>query len=147
MRFFLYADNLNLTQLKRRAPEHQFLFKAYLPDHTITFGRWSNQWRCGLATITPSAGERVWGAVFELTQEDITELDKFEGDLPEGAFRHVEIHVYTEDDQKSFVTTHVGQAIGKFKAKDHYLDWVMAGVRHWKLPDECVDMWDLFRNR
>ena len=86
MRFFMYADNLNPTQLKRRAPEHQFLFKAYIPDHTITFGRWSNQWRCGLATITPSAGERVWGAVFELTPEDIQELDKFEGDLPRRSF-------------------------------------------------------------
>ena len=78
MRFFIYADNLNPTQLKRRAPEHQFLFKAYIPDHTIKFGRWSNQWRCGLATIVPSAGERVWGAVFELTPEDVEELDKFE---------------------------------------------------------------------
>ena len=48
MRVFLYADNLNPSQLKRRAPEHKFLFKAYLPDHTIHFCRFSSQWRCGL---------------------------------------------------------------------------------------------------
>lgn len=147
MRFFVYADNLNPTQLKRRAPEAQFLFQAYVPDHTIKFGRWSNQWRCGLATIAPSAGERVWGGVFELTQEDVQEMDKFEGDLPEGAFRHVEVHVFTKDGEKEFVSTHVAQSIGKFKAKDHYLDWILAGVKHWKLPDECVDMWNLFRSQ
>ncbi|MDH4194748.1 MAG: gamma-glutamylcyclotransferase [Nitrospirota bacterium] len=147
MRFFIYADNLNPIQLKRRAPEAKFLFKAYVPDHTIKFGRWSNQWRCGLATIAPSAGERVWGGVFELTHEDVQEMDKFEGDLPEGAFRHVEVNVFTEDGEKEFVSTHVAQSIGKFKAKDHYLDWIMAGVKHWKLPEECLEMWDLFRSR
>ncbi|HAN93691.1 MAG TPA: gamma-glutamylcyclotransferase, partial [Nitrospira sp.] len=31
MKFFFYADNLNPSQLKRRAPEHKFLFTAYLP--------------------------------------------------------------------------------------------------------------------
>ena len=51
MKFFFYADNLNPTQLKRRAPEHKFLFKAYLPDHTIQFCRWSSQWRCGLKAM------------------------------------------------------------------------------------------------
>jgi gamma-glutamylcyclotransferase len=147
MRFFIYGDNLNPTQLKRRAPEHKFLFHAYLPDHTIQFGRWSNQWRCGLATVIPSQGERVWGAVFDLTDEDVKELDKFEGDLPEGAFRHVEVNVFREDGQKEFVTTHVANAIGKFKPKEHYLDWIATGVRHWKLPDECTEMWDLFRPR
>jgi gamma-glutamylcyclotransferase len=125
MKFFIYADNLNPPQLKRRAPEHKFLFKAYLPDHTIQFGRWSSQWRCGLATVVPSQGERVWGAVFDLTEEDLKELDTFDGDLPEGAFRHVEVTVITEDDQKELVMTHAANAIGKFKAKDHYLDWII----------------------
>ena len=147
MKFFIYADNLNPTQLKRRAPEHKFLYTAYLQDHTIQFSRWSSQWRCGLATIAPSQGERVWGVVLEITEEDLKELDKFEGDLPEGAFRHLEVNVVKEDDQKELVYTHVATAIGKFKAKDHYLDWIIAGIRHWKLPDECLEMWQLFRPR
>jgi len=147
MKFFIYADNLNPSQLKRQAPEHTFLFNAYLPDHTIKFGRWSTQWRCGLATVAPSQGERVWGGVFDLTEEDLKALDQFEGDLPEGAFHHLEVTVVTEDGQKEFVTTHVANTVGKFRVKDHYLDWIIAGVRHWKLPDECLEMWQLFRPR
>lgn len=147
MRFFIYADNLNPTQLKRRAPEHQFLFKAYLPDHTIGFPRFSSQWRCGLASVLPSQGERVWGVVFELTDEDVKILDQFDGEVPDGSYRHLEANVFTEDDQKELVTTHVAQSIGKFKAKDHYLDFVVKGVKHWELPDECLEMWDLFRQR
>ena len=147
MRFFFYADNLNPTQLKRRAPEHKFLFKAYLPDHTIGFPRFSSQWRCGLASVIPSQGERVWGGVFELTDEDVKILDQFDGELPEGAYRHLEANVYTEDEQKELVTTHTSQVIGKFKPKEHYLDFVVKGLKHWSMPEECLEMWDLFRPR
>lgn len=147
MRVFLYADNLNLSQLKRRAPEHKCLFKAYLPDHTIHFCRFSSQWRCGLASITPSQGERVWGVVFDLTDEDLKILDAFEGEVPEGAFRHLEATVVTEDDHKELVTTHAATPIGKFRVKDHYLDFVIKGVKYWELPEECLDTWERFRPR
>ncbi len=147
MRFFVFADNLNPTQLKRRAPEHRFLFKAYLPDHKIHFPRWSSQWRCGLGNVTPSQGERVWGVVFDITEEDLKILDEFEGEVPEGSFRHLEASVMTEEDQKELVTTHVANPIGKFKVKDHYLDWVIKGVKHWELPEECIDMWEIFRSK
>ena len=147
MRVFLYADNLNPSQLKRRAPEHKFLFNAYLPDHTIHFCRFSSQWRCGLASITPSQGERVWGVVFDLTDEDLKILDAFEGEVPEGAFRHLEATVVTEDDHKELVTTHAATPIGKFRVKDHYLDFVSKGVKHWELPEECLDTWEQFRPR
>ena len=147
MRVFIYADNLNPTQLKRRAPEHKFLFKGYIPDHTIHFPRFSSQWRCGLASITPSPGERVWGVVFELTDEDLKIVDVFDEEVPEGAFRHLEATVMTEDDQKELVTTHAANPVGKFRVKDDYLDFVRKGVTHWGLPEECLDMWELFRPR
>lgn len=147
MRVFIYAENLNPSQLKRRAPEHLFLFKAYLPDHTIHFPRFSSQWRCGLASVTPSPGERVWGAVFELTDEDLKILDDYDGEVPEGAFRHLEVTVMTEDERKELVTTHAANPIGKFRVKDDYLDFIRKGVKHWDLPEECLETWELFRPR
>jgi gamma-glutamylcyclotransferase len=145
MKFFLYGDNLNPTQLTRRAPEHQFQFLATLPEHTIQFCRWSAQWRCGLPSVSPSPGERVWGAVFELTDEDIKLMDQFEGDVPPGAYRHVQATVLTETGEKTLVTTYAAHPIGKFKPKDHYLDWVMKGLKHWKLPEECIEQWQSYR--
>ncbi len=144
MIFFFYADNLNPTQLKRRAPEHKFIGKAYLPDHTIQFCRWSSQWRCGLASVVPSPGERVWGIIADVTDEDITSLDTFEEEVPQGAFRHVQVTVIDENGDKQLVTTHIATPIGKFKPKEHYLDWILKGVKHWKLPDECRDLWKSF---
>ncbi len=145
MRLFIYADNLHPGQLKRRAPEHKFLFKACLNDHTIHFPRFSSQWRCGLASITPSQGERVWGVVCELTDEDLKIVDAFDGEVLEGAFRHLEATVVTEDDRKELVTTHVANPIGKFRVKDNYIDFIIKGVKYWELPEECLAMWERFR--
>ncbi|HEU4683730.1 MAG TPA: gamma-glutamylcyclotransferase family protein [Nitrospira sp.] len=145
MKFFLYADNLNPAQLKRRAPEHQFVTLAALPDHTIQFCRWSSQWRCGLASVVPSPGERVWGGIFELTDEDVKLLDQFEDDVPQGAYRHVQVTVITESGEKTLVTTQAATPIGKFKPKDHYLDWVIKGLKHWKLPEDCIEQWQAYR--
>jgi len=133
MKFFLYGDHLNPTQLKRRAPEHQFLKLATLPEHTIKFCRWSSQWRCGLASVT-----------FEVTDEDLKLMDLFEEDVPPSAFRQVQVTVLTEAGEKIPVTTYAATPIGKFKPKAHYLDWVMKGLKHWKLPEEAIDMWKSF---
>lgn len=141
MKFFLYGDHLNPTQLKRRAPEHQFLMLATLPEHTIKFCRWSSQWRCGLASVTPSPGEQVWGAIFDVTDEDLKLMDRFEEDVPPSAFRQVQVTVLTGAGEKILVTTYAATPIGKFKPKAHYLDWVMKGLKHWKLPDEAIETW------
>ena len=145
MKFFFYADNLNPSQLKRRAPEHKFLFTGYLPDHSIQFCRWSTQWRCGLASVIPSPGEKVWGAVFEITDEDLKILDEFEGDVPQGAYRHLPVTVITEEGEKLLVTTHAANPIGKFKPKEHYIDWVLKGLKQWKLPEECIEQWQAYK--
>lgn len=147
MKFFLYGDLLNPSQLTRRAPEHRFLHLATLADHTVKFCRWSSQWRCGLASIVPSPGEKTWGGVFELTDEDVKVMDQFEQDVPQGAYRHLQITVSTETGEKELVTTYAATPIGKFKPKDHYLDWVLKGLKHWKFPEEVMQQWESYRPR
>lgn len=147
MKFFLYADHLNPVQLKRRAPEHVFLHAATLADHTVKFCRWSSQWRCGLASIVPSPGEKVWGAVFELTDEDIALMDEFEQDVPQGAYRHLQVTVVNETGEKELVTTYAATPIGKFKPKEHYLEWVLKGLKQWRLPEEAIQQWEAYRPR
>ena len=147
MKFFLYGDQLNPVQLARRAPEHKFLYLATLADHTIKFCRWSAQWRCGLASVVPSPGETVWGGVFDVTAEDLKIMDKFEDDVPQGVYRHLQINVVNQAGNKELVTTYAASPIGKFKPKDHYLDWVLKGLTHWKLPEECIEWWRSYRTK
>lgn len=147
MKFFLYGDLLNPSQLSKRAPEHQFLHLATLADHTVKFCRWSSQWRCGLASVVHSGGEKTWGGVFELTEEDVTIMDQFEQDVPQGAYRHLQVTVTTERGDKELVTTYAAKPIGKFKPKDHYVDWVVRGLKEWKFPDDVIQQWESYRPR
>ncbi|MBS0182693.1 MAG: gamma-glutamylcyclotransferase [Nitrospira sp.] len=147
MKFFLYGDLLNPSQLKRRAPEHRFLYLATLPDHTVKFCRWSSQWRCGLVSIVPSQGERTWGGVFEVTDEDVNIMDQFEQDVPQGAYRHLQVTVSAASGEKELVTTYAANPIGKFKPKEHYLDWVVKGLKQWKFPEEVIQEWESYRPR
>ena len=147
MKFFLYGDLLNPSQLTRRAPEHRFLHLATLADHTVKFCRWSSQWRCGLASVVHSVGEKTWGGVFELTDEDVKIMDQFEQDVPQGAYRHLQVTVTSESGEKELVTTYAATPIGKFKPKDHYLDWVLKGLNEWKFPEEVIQQWESYRPR
>jgi gamma-glutamylcyclotransferase len=71
-------------------------------------------------------------------------MDLFEEDVPISAFRQVQVTVLTEGGEKMLVTTYAASPIGKFKPKAHYLDWVMKGLKHWKLPEEAIEMWKSF---
>ena len=83
--------------------------------------------------------------MFEVTDEDLKTLDECEGDVPPGTFRHVQATVLTETGDKLLVTTYAAAPIGKFKPKDHYLDWVIKGLKQWKFPEECIEQWQAYR--
>jgi gamma-glutamylcyclotransferase len=92
-------------------------------------------------------GEKTWGGVFELTDEDIKIMDQFEQDVPQGAYRHLQVTVSSANGEKELVTTYAANPIGKFKPKDHYLDWVLKGLKQWKFPEEVIQEWESYRPR
>lgn len=51
------------------------------------------------------------------------------------------------DRGKELVTTYAANPIGKFKPKDHYLDWVLKGLRQWKFPENVIQQWESYRPR
>jgi len=55
--------------------------------------------------------------------------------------------VVTEQGEKILVTTHAATPIGKFRPKEHYLEWVMKGLKQWQLPAECIEQWQSFTPR
>lgn len=53
--------------------------KGSLPGFKLGFTVHSVGWNAGAADVVESAGDRVWGVVFELTDEDLRALDRYEG--------------------------------------------------------------------
>jgi len=69
--YFAYGANLNRESMSWRCPLAQPLRAVYLRDWRLTFATH--------ATIQPSAGSSVAGAIWGLTPECEESLDRFEG--------------------------------------------------------------------
>ncbi|MGD2175207.1 MAG: gamma-glutamylcyclotransferase [Candidatus Brocadiaceae bacterium] len=79
MLYFAYGSNMDLEQIRERCPSAGFQFRAKLPDHELGFTRKSRRRGCGVADAVPTDGGEVWGVVYEIDEEHVPCLDRWEG--------------------------------------------------------------------
>jgi len=128
--YFAYASNLNKKQMKERCPAARPVSIVILHHYKLAFSNWSRKWRGGVATIQPFRGERVLGAIYELSEEDLRRLDKYE-DCPASYSR---INVGVNDDFGRLI-----EAVTYISAKradeaapsKEYLAVIQQGYRDW----------------
>jgi len=84
--YFAYGANLCRDHMALWCPEAVPVVKATLPDHRLVFRYW--------ADIAPSPGDRVPGALYEITGRDLASLDAFE-DCP-SLYTRIAVRVLTE---------------------------------------------------
>ncbi len=70
MFYFSYAANLNRVHMARLCPGAEALFPAVLENYTLTVRRWFN--------IEPNAGSEILGGVWQVGEENIRHLDRYE---------------------------------------------------------------------
>ena len=79
MYYFAYGSNLNQKQMLERCPDSKPRFTVTLHHYKLVFVGWSRQWRGGVASIKPFRGERVPGAIYEISEQCLRRLDSYEG--------------------------------------------------------------------
>ncbi len=79
MYYFAYGSNLNRRQMSERCPDSQPKFVATLANHKLIFTGWSRKWHGGTASIRSLRGDKVIGAIYEISDRDLRLLDKHEG--------------------------------------------------------------------
>ena len=129
MYYFTYASNLSLKQMKERCPESKPIFSATLPHYKLVFLGWSRQWHGGTASIRVMRGEKVRGAVYEVTERCLGQLDKFET-----GYNRLKVTVFNEDNVPTEAITYIrtGQ-IEETKPAPEYLEIIKQGYRDWRL--------------
>ena len=130
MYYFAYGSNLNKKQMRERCPESKPVFIATLHNYKLTFVGWSRQWRGGTASIKPFRGERVPGAIYELSDQDLRRLDKYEG-YP-NAYDRLSVKANNEDGESVEAITYIkaGQA-DETQPSQEYLSVIRQGYRDW----------------
>ncbi len=130
MYYFAYGSDLDRKQMSARCPDSEPRFVATLPNHRLIFTGWSRQWRGGIASIKPLQGERVAGAVYEISERDLRLLDRYEG-YPAN-YDRVTKRVITDSGQWLEVVTYIKrQQSEETEPSRDYLRLIQQGYRDW----------------
>ncbi len=130
MYYFAYGSNLNKKQMRERCPDSKPGFIARLPNYKLVFVGWSRQWRGGLVSIRPFRGERVLGAIYEVSDRDLKRLDNCQGNP--GNYTRLNVTVFDEDGEPVKAITYIksGQSEEAQPSKE-YLAPIQQGYRDW----------------
>jgi hypothetical protein len=148
MLYFAYGSNLDPGQMKERCPGSSVVGLAMLADYRLGFPRFSNRWGGGTASIQLAHGDVLYGVLYELTDADLAALDAFEGFVREGDQHnahdreHVTLSLVRPDDgsipRKVRAWAYVARPAHPSPPSARYLERILAGARHHKLPEEYV---------
>ena len=73
MLYFAYGSNLHHQQMKRRCKDSRFIKKIILKNYMLTF-----RGKYGAADIEKKKGNKVYGALYYISQTDTKRLDIYE---------------------------------------------------------------------
>jgi len=128
--YFAYASNLSKKQMQARCPDSQPRFIATLPNYKLVFTGWYREWRGGKASIKSFRGEKVRGAIYEVNEACLRQLDKHEV-----GYVRLDVTVFDEDNEPVPAVTYVksGQLEESLPSKEYaavirqgYKDWGIA---------------------
>lgn len=132
MYYFAYATDLNRRQLAKLCPDSRPLFKAVLPNFKLIFTGWSRKTRGGTASVKPYQGEKVPGAVYELSDLDLRKLDREMASPVERT--RVTALVISDDGDSAKAAFYVNrQQSEETEPSRDYLTEIQQGYRDWEI--------------
>jgi gamma-glutamylcyclotransferase (GGCT)/AIG2-like uncharacterized protein YtfP len=134
--YFAYGSNLNWPQMRRRCPSSEFVCIARLSNYRLGITRHSRLRNCGTANICPAQGEEVWGAVYDVSVEDLVALDSFE----DGYRREIlTVHVLENGTAPLDVLIYVAELDPDVPLSNaEYKRLILEGAQYWKLPPPYI---------
>jgi len=130
MYYFAYGSNLWRKQMVKRCPEHR----------EISIGRLEG-WRWiitvnGYASIVLSEDDYVLGKVYQLSNADVSSLDRSEG-VAQGCYCKEIISVEVDGGELKCLV-YVDPVMMEGKPKNEYIDRINMGIMDAGLPNEYV---------
>ena len=77
-RYFAYGSNMETAQMAARVPETRPIGAGRRSGHRFACNKAGRSGSSAWANVEPSATDEVWGVVFEISDEGLAVLDRFE---------------------------------------------------------------------
>ena len=134
MFYFAYGSNMNWSQMQLRCPSARFACVARLPGYGFGIARHSRLRDCGTANIYADPRSEVWGIVYDVTENDMGTMDRFE----DGYSREkVLVHNITSNASPLEVIVYIApKETGVPLPNAEYKRLMLEGAHYWKLPAE-----------
>jgi gamma-glutamylcyclotransferase (GGCT)/AIG2-like uncharacterized protein YtfP len=130
--YFAYTARIEPERMSEVAPGAEFRFIAHLPQWGLDWPIVDQEWQGGLPTIVEDAGSTVWGAVFEVPEDEFDQLDKAES--KEGR-KATTLEAMDRTGRRHSVTVHRAEANGSVATPStEYVSIMLRGSKHWSLP-------------
>jgi len=133
--YFAYDANIDPDRITDLAPGAAFEFIAHLPEWKMEFTILNGAG--GLPNVRPLPGNTVWGAIFSVPDGELAAID--EQEASEGRTRTI-AQAMDREGRRHDVVTHVSDddATPDLDPEKSYLQLMVRGGRHWKLPTGWV---------
>ena len=137
MLYFAYNARISPDEMKQTAPGAEFKFIAHLPEWGLEFPIANESWGGTLPVVTPEPGSTVWGAVYEVSKQDLAALDEIEA-AEQRAAQTVE--AMDRNGKRHQVIVHLLRGApstngnGNGSPSSDYLRLMVSGSKHWSLP-------------
>ncbi len=133
--YFAYGSNMEPSQIKARCPGYRFLGVAKAPHYRLVFTRWSRSWNSGTADILPMRGAEVFGVLYEVSMDNLKNLDKYT--VSPRAYVRADLQIKLGRQQLPAMT-YFAVREGAFLPSRKYLAQIIKGAEAYKLPKKYV---------
>lgn len=137
MKYFAYANLMDIEYFRRVAPSAKVIGIGCIKDYAMAFGVTHDGAHSG-ARLEPKPGAEVWGVEFELSDSDMAALDAASG-VAHNHWAHKAVQVHGPDGSVRATTTYdIPNPSGVAGPPAHYLDPALKGARANNLPADYV---------
>jgi gamma-glutamylcyclotransferase len=132
--YFAYGSNLDTTQMQRRCPGSRPLGPAVLRGYDFRFDGVSQNWsHAAAANVVPSPTSTVWGALYEMSAENLAELDRFEPN-----YERSTVDVVSKKLGHVSAVTYLRAPRERGRPSPEYLATILRGAKENDLPEEYL---------
>ena len=139
MLYFAYGSNMDFEQMRKRCPSAITITKAFLPNYRLAFTRFADSRGGGVADIVPSDGAAVEGVTYDISDEDVANLDCHEG-VSEECYRRLQVRVTLPAGEIIEVFTYKAFEQGIFQPSRAYVTHLIVGAHYHGLSPEYTAM-------
>ena len=132
--FFAYGSNMSHSQMNERYPGNKFIKRVFLDGYKFVYD--GNSERGAVGNIIKSKNSKVYGGLFEITEENLAALDGSDGYTDN--YNRMDIEVVDDENNSYQAFVYFRKWKRRGTPSPLYRKIVIMGARECELPEDYI---------